>query len=388
MTSNRGLQTVTTHNPNNERIKRRYFAYLKEARRQGEPSIDAVAKALARFEADTKCRDFKAFHFEQAVAFKRRLAEQRAIRSGERLSKATLHATLTNLKRFFQWLAREPGYKSRIQYSDAEYFNLSEKDARVATASREQPTPTLEQAKHAISTMPADTEIQRRDRALVAFILLTGARDRAVASMKLKHVDLAADCVHQDAREVRTKFSKTFTTYFFPVGDAVRGIVAEWILYLREVKLWGNDDPLFPATLVAVGKSRCFEAVGLDRNHWSNATPIRRVFKAAFEGAGLPYFRPHSFRRTLAHLGERLCQTPEQFKAWSQNLGHEGVLTTFYSYRTVGRQRQGEIIRTLAEPMVRGSSAVDELAAAVMRRLRDHEREIPVARCPSDASLR
>ena len=108
------------------------------------------------------------------------------------------------------------GLQVAIQYSDAEYFNLSEKDARVATASREQPTPTLEQAKHAISTMPADTEIQRRDRALVAFILLTGARDRAVASMKLKHVDLAADCVHQDAREVRTKFSKTFTTTSSP----------------------------------------------------------------------------------------------------------------------------------------------------------------------------
>ena len=30
-----------------------------------------------------------------------------------------------------------PGYKSRLQYSDAEYFNLSDKDTRVATAQRE-----------------------------------------------------------------------------------------------------------------------------------------------------------------------------------------------------------------------------------------------------------
>jgi integrase/recombinase XerD len=36
--------------------------------------------------------------------------------------------------------------------------------------------------------------------------------------MKLKHVVLTEGCVHQDAREVKTKFSKTFTTYFFPVG--------------------------------------------------------------------------------------------------------------------------------------------------------------------------
>ena len=62
---------MTTHNANNERIKRRYFAYLKEAKRHSEPTVDAVAKALARFEVDTKHRDFKAFHFEQAIAFKK-----------------------------------------------------------------------------------------------------------------------------------------------------------------------------------------------------------------------------------------------------------------------------------------------------------------------------
>ena len=43
--------------------------------------------------------------------------------------------------------------------------------------------------------------------------------------MKLKHVDLAAGAVYQDAREVKTKFSKSFTTFFFPVGDDIRQIV-------------------------------------------------------------------------------------------------------------------------------------------------------------------
>ena len=129
---------MTTHNPDNERIKRKYFAYLKEAQRHSEATVDAVAKALDRFEVHTKYRDFKAFHFEQAVAFKRHLAEQKGIQSGENLSKATLYATLTQLKRFFQWLAWQPGYKSRFEYSDADYFNLSDKDIRVATAQREQ----------------------------------------------------------------------------------------------------------------------------------------------------------------------------------------------------------------------------------------------------------
>ena len=92
---------MTKHNPSNERIKRQYFTFLKEAKRHSEATVDAAAEALARFETATNYRDFKAFHFEQAVAFKNRLAEQRSQQSGKHLSKATRHATLTQLKRFF-----------------------------------------------------------------------------------------------------------------------------------------------------------------------------------------------------------------------------------------------------------------------------------------------
>ena len=73
---------MAMHNADNERIKRRYFVFLKEAKRQSEDSVDAAAKALARFESDTRCRDFKTFHFEQAVAFKKRLADQDSLTAG------------------------------------------------------------------------------------------------------------------------------------------------------------------------------------------------------------------------------------------------------------------------------------------------------------------
>lgn len=362
---------MTKHHAENERIKRKYFSYLKDATGNSEQTVDAAAKALARFEGHTKYKDFKAFHFEQAIAFKKHLAEQKGQQSGEKLSKATLHATLTQLKRFFQWLAREPGYKSRIQYSDADYFNLSENDVRVASARREQKAPTLEQVKHVIANMPIDTEIERRNRALVAFTLLTGARDSAIASIKLKYIDLIAGSAYQDAREVRTKFSKTFTTFFFPVGDEIRAIVESWVVELREVKLWGNDDPLFPATRIEYGASRQFEVTGLNRKCWSNATPIRKIFREAFAAAGLPYFNPHSFRNTLVRLGETVCKTPEDFKAWSQNLGHEQVLTTFLSYGTVANNRQGEIIQGLSKPHQAMQPDMRELAKAIVLEMRD-----------------
>ena len=363
---------MTTHNANNERIKRKYFTYLKEAMRHSEPTVDAVAKALNRFEVYSKHRDFKAFHFEQAVGFKRYLAEQKARLSGEKLSKATLNATLNQIKQFFQWLSRETGYKSSIKYTDAEYFNLSEKDTRIATAKREQRSPTLQQIKHVIASMPTITEIERRNRALVAFTLLTGARDSAIASAKLKHIDLLSGSFYQDARDVKTKYSKTFTTTFFPVGDEILEVVVDWVSYLRDVLLWGHDDPVFPSTRRAQNSSYQFEVVGLDRKHWSNASPIRTIFKDAFINAGHPYFNPHSFRNTLVQIGEITCKTPEEFKAWSQNLGHDKVMTTFLNYGQVAYQRQGEIIKGLATSQQENSPMnVNELAKALAQEMRN-----------------
>jgi integrase len=340
---------MAQHTARNERIKRQYFTFLREAKRQSEASVDAVAAALARFEGYTRHRDFKTFHHQQAVHFKRHLADQNSAVGTGKLSQATQYATLSALKRFFEWLAGQPGYKSSVQYSDAEYFSLAGKESRIATARRERSAPTLEQVQHVIKQMPAGSDLELRNRALIAFVLLTGARDSAVASFKLKHVDLPRNRVHQDAREVKTKFSKTFTTTFFPVGDDIRQIVVDWLTYLRAEKLWGENDPLFPRTLMAVDGTGHFAASGLEREHWSNATPIRQIFRKAFEASGLPYFNPHSLRSTLVALGQKLCLGPEAFKAWSQNLGHEGVLTTYYSYGAVAPDRQAEIITSLRQ---------------------------------------
>ncbi|TXL16987.1 recombinase XerC, partial [Methylococcaceae bacterium HT2] len=81
-----------------------------------------------------------------------------------------------------------------------------------------------------------------------------------------------------------------------------------------------------------------------------------------------PYFNPHSFRKTLVTLGQKICQSPEEFKSWSQNLGHEDVLTTLYSYGEVQQHRQGEIFQQLKSP--RSSSATqsaDDIAQAVIK---------------------
>lgn len=338
--------------------------------RRDEASLDAVAKTLSRFEESNRHKDYGRFHREQAVAFKRKLDEQTSVRTGKPLSRATVHSTLSAVKAFFFWLAGQPGYKSKIAYDDANYFNLSDKDVRIADATRQRPVPTMDQINHVLASMPAASDIELRNRSLIAFTILTGACDGAMASLKMKHIDIVEGVVHQHARDVRTKASKSFRTWFFPVGGDALEIFKSYCQHLRDKLLWGDDDPLFPATLIAIDRSGGFAPCGLRRENWKTAGPIRDIFKAAFEAAGLPYFNPHSFRNTLVQLGERTCTTAKTFKAWSQNLGHEQVMTTFNSYGSVAPHRQAELIRGLGinnaqEP---ASHELKELMAAVAKR--------------------
>ncbi|WP_213290169.1 tyrosine-type recombinase/integrase [Bradyrhizobium sp. sGM-13] len=361
------------HNEENERIKRAYRLHLKAACGLSDASIDVASAAIHRFEESTGFRSFKKFHFEQAIAFRRRLDEARNERTGKPLSKATALQILTALRAYFLWLAAQPGYRSRIRYSDADYFRLSEKDARVAKATKPRPVPTPEQIESVLERSPIATVIERRNRAIVAFIWLTGVRDGALVTLKLKHVDLANELVDQDPREVRTKNSKQLRTTFFRVGGSAQRIVEEWIAELRRDHLWGNDDPVFPATAIGQDSEQHFAAIGLARAHWASADAVQKIFKQLFVGIGLHGFNPHSFRHALAALGERTCQNPEQFKAWSQNLGHEGVLTTFSSYGPVSEQRQAELIKGLARcscgPDEASASALAQAAIGVLRQL-------------------
>jgi integrase len=337
------------HHPENEKAKRKYLHFLRDTKGRDETSIDQVAKALERFDEYNRRRDFAKFHIEQARGFKGHLTAQRNARTGKPLSASTIVSTLGMLKAFFIWLSGEARYRA-VKQADAEYFNPPDNLARVATARRHKPCATLKQIRAVLEVMPATTEIERRDRALIAFTILTGARDRAIVSFRLKHIDVEQELLAQDAREVRTKNAKTFTSWFFPVGADIQKIVVDWVAFLRSEKSFGPEDPIFPKSHVGNGPDLQFHADGLERAPWANANPVRAIFKEAFARAGLPYFNPHSFRNSLVQLAYERKLNGEQFKAWSQNLGHDECLTTFASYGTLSPHRQAEIIRGLANP--------------------------------------
>jgi site-specific recombinase XerD len=178
---------MAKYNPENERVKRDYITHMRLAQGKQEGTVIAALGAIDRFERSTGYRSFKAFHIEQARAFREKILDQPGARGQERLSAATVTSTLRNLKAFFTWLAERPGYRSRISFSDAEYFNPTAAHARIAGARREARVPTIEQFDAVVAKMKSETILECRDRAIVAFLIVSGARDGSIPSFKLRH---------------------------------------------------------------------------------------------------------------------------------------------------------------------------------------------------------
>jgi len=251
------------------------------------------------------------------------------------------------MRDFVCWLADQKGFRTRLVRTDAAFFNPSRHDEAIARGSRPVKVPVLEQVEALVAAMPTDTPIDRRNRAIVALIALTGARDNAVASLQIGDLDINDQHLFQDSRHVRTKFRKAFATWFFPVGEQFVEILAEWKRELETVHGFGPSAPLFPKTEMSFGPNGSILPPTLGRDGWANADPVRKIFKAACQAADLPDFKPHSLRHMLARIGQKRALSAEQMKAWSQNLGHEKMMTTFTSYGTIPDYQQREIVLSM-----------------------------------------
>jgi integrase/recombinase XerD len=265
--------------------------------------------------------------------------------TGEELAPATIHSTVNSVKRFFVWLAMHPGYKRRITLGDTEYLNLAERDVRAASAPSDKAYPTLQMVERVVALMPSETAIEKRDRALIAFTAITGIRDGALVSLKLKHFDANRCLVLQNPAKVSPKFGKRIDTFLFPLGETFEAIFHDWLHTLRVELLFGDGNPMFPKTDIGQDENNCFTASGLSRDHWAAASPVRAIFKEAFRRADLPEFTPHRFRHMIVAQMYARGLSIAEFKAWSQNLGHEGAMTTLTSYGKIGLEEQGRLVR-------------------------------------------
>lgn len=355
------------YNPQNERLKKHYEDTLLHENYREQKTADAVWKAINLFESYTARKDFTTFNMEQAKGFKRWLVKQTNAK-GELLSLSTVRATLKILRDFFGWLAIHPHYIRKVDRRAAGYLRLSNNDERAGRATRERPVPTLEEVHKVLVAMPYSTQIEKRDRAAIAFMALTGVRNAALISLKMKDVNRAQEEIWQDPKHVKTKNRKAIATTFMPFDPLWQEIVLEWLDYAEQELGFQPNDPIFPKQAVVCNPATLqFEVIGLSREHWANTTPVRQIFQAAFTLAGLPYYHPHSFRNMLAIWAMEHCSQME-FKAISQNVGHEHSMTTYNAYGTITEHKRRSVIKAIGTGKTDLSHVPTEVVMAEVHR--------------------
>jgi integrase/recombinase XerD len=133
--------------------------------------------------------------------------------AGQPSARATAPSTrLASIARF------EPGYRSRIRYAEAEYFSLPLKET-AALAGQEVVGHRVGAAgSRANADRNRHPEARQRADRLHAPQRHAG---HAIASKRLKHIDVSQQRIEQRAAEMRPKASKSMITSFFPVGDDI-----------------------------------------------------------------------------------------------------------------------------------------------------------------------
>jgi len=334
-------------NPNNERLKLAWIEELEITKQ--DSTIDQRLAALAQYEAMTNWSDLTSIDTEKVKSY---LTALRKTPTRMR----TKQAKVRHVRGFYDWMIADERLRPKKVRRALLSLRLTDKEARAGRAVKRVKHATVAQINDTIQSMPKDSAIERRNRALLAFTLLSGARDGAIVSMKIKHVIWNEREVLQDPNDVATKAGKLIQTWFFPVGQAIEDEVESYLSYLKDDLGFSPDDPLFPSTRMGHDELDRFKPIGLTRKHWIKAQPMRKVFKAAFTANGMRYYNPHSFRNTLAALAYEMNLGPMKMKAWSQNLGHENLDTTYNSYGNLDSNAQRRAMVDLSRPSEQNGS--------------------------------
>jgi integrase len=336
----------------NETMKKRFFDYMRDSGGYAENSVDTYEKAILRWQDFTGNEDFRLFNKKRAKEFKEWLKSRPGV-DGDELSVSYRYNTIRKLKAFLKWLAKQDGYKNKIKVLEIDFLNLGKKETRQARQTNRRKTPTIEQVIEVIEAIEPETEVDRRDRALLCLTLLTGARISAITSLPMKAFD-RDDCVLDQNPDygVKTKYSNRITTAFFPLKyTKSKEHFLSWYDYLLNERGFGSGDPIFPATKIEQGEINIsyYSSGEVSNEFWAKSASARKIFAKRFEMAGVPYFHPHTFRHLVVKEFMRVPLTEEQKKAISQNLGHAHVSTTFgsYGYGQIAEERQIELLNEI-----------------------------------------
>ena len=327
-------------NAPNERVKYKYRQHLRRIGQKDEKTILAALKHLRDFELFINFNGFECFNADVADKY------IQAMFSAE-LSLSYITDNIRTLKDFLNWLERQRGYRSKIDYNHIDYLNISKNQRREAKAGLYQKSYSYDQIIKAIRNMPAENDREMRDKAMVSLHALCTLRISELRTVKLQNLieEDGTYFIHVSPKNMQVKFAKTRQVVFVPLPQDIIDNVIQWRDHLMKLD-FKPSDPLLPTVKSSFNEKNLFDNTLLTSGIKSDTT-IRNVFKTCFKNAGFEYLNPHSFRKTLARYAQ--TQSPEFLNAVRQNLGHSSIDTTLSSYGQLSDLDQRRIISNAAK---------------------------------------
>lgn len=332
--------------PDNEQI---IFDWQIYAGRYDPKTAAAHLSAIRRFEALLEGCKFTAVRPDEAERYRKLLAAGgTGQRQGRVLSLSSVRHRASYLRDFFDWLAKQrPGFGlDRI----SDYLKLPKAMNSGPLPRGEKVYITLQQAADALSALPGQTVLQRRNRAIFALAYAGGLRESALISLRLRHLDMEARRITHDGRELRAKNGKSFYIDLFPGTEAFWPEIRAWVAEMESLGA-GPEDALFPC-------ERDLNTRGPRKARWpvmKSAFAVEAVFQQAAAILGIA-MTPHSARHTLSQFGETQCATLVQYKAWSLNLGHDSPATTLGHYGRMSDAQKTEVLAGIGIGGLTGNS--------------------------------
>lgn len=328
----------------NDRI---IFNWQIYAGRFDTKTVDIHLSAIRDFERVTKGMPFHLIKTDAAAAYRDKLIERGKLAKGEGgSSKSTIRHRASHLSRFFEWLCKQDGHR-RMNKSIPEYFKLPKGITAQAMQAPPRLFPTIDEAISMASEMPSRTIRERRNRAIFALAFVTGFRASALISLRLRHIDVQGKRAFQDGADVRAKNGRSYTANWFPRTEKMQQFLVAWIDEIQSIGV-SQDDALFPAARHLARPFRLSQKNRPSIEPMRTQVAVTEAFIRASSHSTLNY-SPHSARHCLAALGEQICRSSEEKKAWSLNLGHSSEQVTQSHYAKVSEVRKCEIFEGFSE---------------------------------------
>ena len=323
------------YNSRNERTKVKYRTHIRRIGQKDEKTILAILKHIRDFEIFINFAGFEKFNADIADKYIQGMFSVN-------LSLSYITDNIRALKDFLNWLERQRGYRSKINYNHIDYLNVSRNQRRSAKATEYQKGYSYEQIIQANRLMPERTDKDKRNKAIVSLQALCTLRISELRTVKLANMvqEDGTWFIHVSPKNMQTKFAKTRQCVFVSLPDDIKANVINWYDYLKLIG-FSDGDPLFPAIDNRFNQQNLLET-NITNNAIKSDTTLRDIFKACFANAGMDYIKPHSFRKTLARFAQ--TKSPAFLNAVRQNLGHSSIDTTLNSYGQLSTLEQRQII--------------------------------------------